>query len=128
MNRRIPYQQDLKNKLLSHAKLEGFHWMTITFTMALLVSGIAACGENNSEPEANPTQVILKLGGKDCEFYLGAVDAVLKKLKGAKEVDLSSQKGHAIVKTDGTLKTSQVVDAVDGLSGEDWKCEAVLQN
>ncbi len=93
------------------------------FFIAIVTWG---CDSNNSEPEINPTQVILKLGGKDCEFYLGAVDAALKKLKGVQKVDLSTRKSHALVKTDGTLKAGEVVNAVDGLSGEGWKCEAEL--
>ena len=105
-----------------------FRCIMLVFAMTLLSLGMTACSNSNSEPETNPTQIILKLGGDNCEFYLGAVEAALKKIKGVKEVDLSTQKGHAIIKTNGTLKTSQVVDAVDGLSGEGWHCDAALQN
>ncbi|MGB0910909.1 MAG: hypothetical protein ACPGYT_11150 [Nitrospirales bacterium] len=102
--------------------------MTIIIAVHFFIAGLSACSNSSSESEANPTQVTLKLGGDNCEFYLGAVDAALNKLKGVQAVDLSTHKGHALVKTDGTLQSSQVVAAVDGLSGEGWKCKAELKN
>ena len=96
------------------------------FLLLFMATTIWSCSSGSSEPERNPSEVIMKLGGDNCEFYLGAVEAAFKKLKGVKKVDLTTQKGHAIVNTDGTLKTSQVVDSVDGLSGEGWKCQAEL--
>ncbi len=101
-------------------------WTTILISTVLFASGISACSNSNSEPETHPTKIILKLGGDNCEFYLGAVDAALKKIKGVQTVDLSTKKGQAVVKTDGSLRASQVVDIVDDLSGEGWKCEATL--
>lgn len=79
------------------------------------------CGETT---ETNPTKVTLKLGGENCEFYLGAVEEALKKVKGVQAVDLQSQKGQALVSTDGTPNVGQVVNAVDSLSGDGWNCEA----
>lgn len=121
------HNHNFKNVSLGRNSLKVFHRIIMVFSIVFLTSGISACSNNSSEQETNHTQVILKLGGNNCEFYLGAVDTALKKLKGVKDVDLSTQKGHAMVKTDGTLKASQVVDAVDGLSGKGWKCEAELK-
>ncbi len=117
--------QDTQNDSLNHK------WLCcvgIVIPTVLFITGFSAFSNSSSEPETNPTQVTLKLGGNDCEFYLGAVEAALKKLRGVKEVELSGHKGQAIIKTDGTLKPSQVVDVVDGLSGEGWKCEAEIKN
>ncbi len=81
------------------------------------------CGETT---EPNPTKMTLKLGGENCEFYLGAVEEALKKVKGVQTVDLQSKKGQALVTTDGTLNVDQVVSAIDSLSGEGWNCEAEI--
>ena len=127
MDAKIPHQQSFLDGCRKYGELRVFSSRTIVLSIVLLASGISACS-SSSEPESNPTQVIMKLGGDDCEFYLGAVDAALQKVKGVQSVDLSTQKGHAIVKTDGTLKASEVVNTVDGLSGEGWSCEAELKN
>lgn len=50
------------------------------FVVMLLT--IPGCSGGSQESGKNPEQVTLKLGGDDCEFYLGAVEAALKKLQG----------------------------------------------
>ena len=75
-----------------------------------------------------PNPINPEIGGENCEFYLGAVEEALKKVKGVQTVDLQSQKGQALGITDGTLKVGQVVSAVDGLSGDGWNCEAEILN
>ncbi len=114
------------NHILKCKEIRILHWLTLAFVVALLGLGNSACS-NNSEPEKRPTHITLILGGENCEFYLGAVKTALNKLKGVKEVDLSTQKGQAVIKTDGTLQSSQIVDAVNSLSGEGWNCEAEFQ-
>lgn len=122
------HYQNVKNGSLSNEDVKTFHRIMTLFSIFFIATATWGCSNSSSEPETNPTQVTLKLGGNDCEFYLGAVEAAIKKLNGIQKVDMKTQKGHAIVKTDGTLKASQVVDTVDGLSGDGWNCEAELQN
>jgi len=96
---------------------------TIVVNMLLLgfvLFLISACGES-PQGDTNPTKVALALGGENCEFYLGAVEGALK------NVDLKSQKHKALITTDGSLSPSTVADAVDGLSGEGWECEAEVE-
>jgi copper chaperone CopZ len=82
----------------------------------------------NMKTEAADQQVTLMLGGKFCEFYPKQVTEALMKVKGVKAVDLQSMKGHAIVSHDGTVKTEDLVAAVNGVKGErmgvEWYCTA----
>jgi copper chaperone CopZ len=72
---------------------------------------------------AGEQKIILMLGGKFCEAYLGDVEAALTKLSGVKAVDLKSMKGHAIVTTDGAMiKANQLTAAVNGVKGDGWHC------
>jgi len=72
---------------------------------------------------ATEQKIMLMLGGKFCEAYLGDVEASLAKLPGVKAVDLKSMKGHAIVTTDGaTIKANQLTAAVNGVKGDGWHC------
>jgi copper chaperone CopZ len=72
---------------------------------------------------AGEEKVMLMLGGKFCEAYLGDVEAVLAKLPGVKAVDLKSMKGHAVVTINGErVKTDQLVAAVNGVKGDGWHC------
>ncbi len=91
--------------------------------LGVTIFSMQGCGETT---ETNPTKMTLKLGGENCEFYLGAVEEALKTVKGVQTVDLQSQKGQALVTTDGTLKVGQVVGAIDSLSGDGWNCEAEI--
>jgi copper chaperone CopZ len=72
---------------------------------------------------AGEQKVMLMLGGKFCETYLGDVEASLTKLPGVKAVDLKSMKGHAVVTIDGEkVKAGQLAAAVNGVKGEGWHC------
>lgn len=72
---------------------------------------------------AGEQQIVLMLGGKFCEAYLGDVEAALTKLPGVKTVDLKSMKGHAMVTLDGTkVKEDQLISAVNGVKGNGWHC------
>jgi mercuric ion binding protein len=72
---------------------------------------------------ASDEKIILMLGGKFCEAYLGDVEAALTKLSGVKTVDLKGMKGHAMVTIDGEkVKAGQLVSAVNGVKGEGWHC------
>lgn len=50
---------------------------------------------------AGEQKIVLMLGGKYCEAYLGDVEAALTKISGVKAVDLKSMKSHAVVTMDG---------------------------
>ena len=72
---------------------------------------------------AGEQKVMLMLGGKFCEAYLGDVEASLAKLPGVKAVDLKSMKGHAVVTLDGEkVKADQLVAAVNAVKGDGWHC------
>jgi len=74
---------------------------------------------------AGEHKVTLMFGGKFCEAYLGDVETALKKYHGVKGIDFKSMKGHAIVTVeDGTVKTGQLIDTVNGVKGEGWHCTA----
>ena len=74
---------------------------------------------------AGEEKVMLMLGGKYCEAYLGDVEASLAKLSGVKVVDLKSMKGRAVVTIEsGKVKPAQLVTAVNGVKGESWHCTA----
>jgi periplasmic mercuric ion binding protein len=73
--------------------------------------------------EQGEQKVMLMLGGKFCEAYLGDVEAALSKLSGVKAVDLKSMKGHAVVTINGEkVKAGHLVSAVNGVKGEGWHC------
>ena len=72
---------------------------------------------------AGEEKVVLMLGGKFCEAYLGDVEAALAKLSGVKTVDVKSMKGHAVVTVEsGKVKPAQLVTAVNGVKGDSWYC------
>jgi len=72
---------------------------------------------------AGEQKVMLMLGGKFCEAYLGDVEASLTKLPGVKAVDLKSMKGYAVVTLDGEkVKADQLAAAVNGVKGDGWHC------
>jgi copper chaperone CopZ len=72
---------------------------------------------------AGEQKIILMLGGKFCEAYLGDVDGALVKLSGVKAVDFKSMKGHAVVTIDGgKVKADQLAAAVNGIKGDGWHC------
>jgi len=98
-------------------------YFVLLILLGATIFSMQGCGETT---ETNPTKMTLKLGGENCEFYLGAVEDALKKVKGVQAVDLQSKKGQVLVTTDGTLKVGQVVGAIDSLSGDGWNCEAEI--
>jgi periplasmic mercuric ion binding protein len=72
---------------------------------------------------AGEQKILLMLGGKFCEAYLGDVESALTKLSGVKAVDLKSMKGHAVVTTDGAMiKADQLAAAVNRVKGDGWHC------
>lgn len=81
----------------------------------------AAC---ESGSVAGP-EVTIKLGGKFCEMYPDALSSALQRVTGVEAVDLDSRKGYAIVtgKT-GTMSLTDLEEAVNGVQGEGWYCEA----
>jgi len=85
-------------------------------------------GVESMKTEAADPQATLMLGGKFCEYYPKQVTEALMKVKGVKAVDLQSMKGHALVSHDGTVKTEDLVAAVNVVKGErmgvKWYCTA----
>jgi copper chaperone CopZ len=70
-------------------------------------------------------KVTLKLGGTFCDLYLGEVETALKKMAGVKAVDFKAKRGHAVVTGEsGTMNTGKLVNAVNGLKGDNWHCKA----
>ena len=72
---------------------------------------------------AGEEKVMLMLGGKYCDAYVGNVQDALTKVAGVKTVDLKSMKGHAVVTIEsGKVKPAQLVAAVNGVKGNSWYC------
>lgn len=72
---------------------------------------------------AGEEKVMLMLGGKYCDTYLGNVQDALTKMAGVKAVDLKSMKGHAVVTIEsGKVKPEQLATAVNGVKGDTWHC------
>jgi copper chaperone CopZ len=68
-------------------------------------------------------KVMIMLGGKYCDAYLGNVQDALTKVAGVKAVDLKSMKGHAMVTIEsGKVKPEQLATAVNGVKGDSWYC------
>ncbi len=74
---------------------------------------------------ATEQKVMLMLGGRYCDLYLGDVESALRKIAGVKAVDLKSMKGHVIVSLESDKSTmKQLAEAVNGVKGEGWHCSA----
>ena len=72
---------------------------------------------------AGEEKVMIMLGGKYCDAYLGNVQDALTKVAGVKAVDVKSMKGHAVVSVEsGKVKPEQLVTAVNGVKGDSWYC------
>ena len=72
---------------------------------------------------AGEEKVMMMLGGKFCDAYLGDVQDALTKVAGVKAVDLKSMKGHAVVTIEsGKVKPEQLATAVNGVKGDSWYC------
>jgi len=125
---RYTASQNVRKKNLFDKTQGILRWLTTVLAIGVFIVGTFGCSNSDSDSQKHPTNVTLKLSGNNCELYLGAVGTALETLQGVQETDLTTQKGQAIIKTDGTLKASQIVHAVDGLSGDGWTCEAELLN
>lgn len=91
--------------------------LAIAMAGLLLFPGMPAWGNEQS--------VTLKLGGKFCDLYKDAVKAALLKVEGVRAVDFRSKKGHVVVTgKPGSMKPGQLKDAIDGVKGNGWHCEA----
>jgi len=77
-------------------------------------------------------QSVLMLGGDYCEFYPKELTDVLMAVKGVTGVDLESEKGHAIITQDGTVKDEMLIMAVAKVKGTKngvaWYCTAMVKN
>ena len=72
---------------------------------------------------AGEEKVMLMLGGKFCDGYLGDVEQALRRVGGVKTVDFKSMKGHAVVTVEsGKVKPEQLATAVNGVKGDGWYC------
>ena len=72
---------------------------------------------------AGEEKVMIMLGGRYCDAYLGNVQDALTKVAGVKAVDLKSMQGHAVVTVEsGKVKPEQLVTAVNGVKGDGWYC------
>ncbi|NWF72257.1 MAG: cation transporter [Nitrospirae bacterium] len=72
---------------------------------------------------AGEQKVMVMLGGKFCEAYLGDVEVALAKVSGVRAVDVKSMKGHAVVTIDGEkVKGDQLAAAVNKVKGDGWHC------
>lgn len=73
---------------------------------------------------AGEERVMLMLGGKYCDAYVGNVQDALAKVPGVKTVDLKSMKGHAVVTIEsGKVKPEQLASIVNGVKGDGWYCK-----
>ncbi len=91
--------------------------------VALLALALSCQAEPVRAAEHKTT---LMLGGKFYEFYPTEITNALTAVKGVKEVDLKSLKGHVIVAHDGTVKPETLVAAVKAVKGTkmgiEWYC------
>lgn len=88
--------------------------------LALLIIASAAC---EAPPAAGP-EVTIKLGGKFCEMYPDALASALEQVSGVEAVDLEKE-GYAIVTGQaGAMSLTDLEEAVNGVRGEGWYCEA----
>ena len=72
---------------------------------------------------AGEEKVMIMLGGRYCDAYLGNVQDALTKVAGVKTVDFKSMKGHAIVTIEsGKVKPDKLVTAVNSVKGDSWYC------
>ncbi len=92
-----------------------------SLALLLLIMLSAACGSGSV---AGP-EVTIKLGGKFCGMYPDALTSALRQVDGVEAVDLESKKGYAIVTGKaGAMSLADLEEAVNGVQGEGWRCEA----
>jgi mercuric ion binding protein len=93
--------------------------------ITIWIAGIFMLSVSGGFAHAAEQKVILMLGGKFCDAYLGDVESTLKKIAGVKAVDFKSMKGHAVVTVEGDkTKPDQLSQAVNGIKGDGWHCTA----
>lgn len=93
------------------------------FLISLMLGAMYGCGGEGTEAGGEQT-VTLKLGGQHCEFYAGEVKSALNEVSGVTNVDLESKDGHAVISAAGSVDPDDLVEAVNGVKGEGWHCEA----
>ena len=72
-------------------------------------------------------KVTLALGGKMCDLYRPSVESALRKVQGVTAVDFKSVKDAVVVTAGLSVKPAQLEDAVNGVKGEGWYCEAEVK-
>ena len=94
-------------------------------TLALmLAAGLISVGGLVS---AADQKITLALGGKMCDLYRPSVESALRKVPGVTAVDFKSKKGSVVVTSGPSVKPAQLEDAVNGVKGEGWYCEAEVK-
>ena len=91
--------------------------------ISLALGPMSGCGGGGANGGGDQT-VTLKLGGQHCEFYPEDIKSALTGISGVKQIDLESKDGHAVVTAAGSVDPDDLVDAVNGVKGEGWHCEA----
>lgn len=92
--------------------------------ISLALGALHGCSGGGTEGGGGEQTVTLKLGGQHCEFYTEDVKSALTDVSGVKNVDFESKEGHAVVTAAGSVDPDDLVDAVNGVKGEGWHCEA----
>jgi len=93
------------------------------FLLTFMLMALFGCGAD--QPGA--PVVTIKLGGKFCESYSESVKTTLQGAAGVREVDITTKHGHAVVTGDPkVMSTGTLKNAVDGVKGEGWYCEAEI--
>jgi copper chaperone CopZ len=77
--------------------------------------------------DAANQKITLVLGGKMCDLYRPSVETALKKVPGVTALDFKSIKGSVVVTADASVKLGKLEDAVNGVKGEGWYCEAKIK-
>ena len=72
-------------------------------------------------------KITLALGGKMCDLYRPSVESALRKVAGVTAVDFKSVKGAVVVTAGPSVKPGQLEDAVNGVKGEGWHCQAEVK-
>lgn len=93
---------------------------------AIGLMALQGCGGESQQVSLKERTGTLKLGAEFCDAYLGKVQTALKTIQGVENVDLQSQKGHALVTAQGSVTSKQLTTAVDALEGDGWSCTAEL--
>ncbi len=72
-----------------------------------------------------PEKLTLHLGGQYCNFYLDDVTKALMGVPGVQHVAYNKTQDQVTVQGNGDkLKESEVIQAINGVKGSSWYCEA----